>query len=200
MTTGRNAARRAGLGPASPPTTGPDGERRLARAFAAGDVDAVRRVYARYAGPVFTVAMGRLADRALAEEAVQEVFLKAWRARDAYDPGRELSPWLYMIARRTAADIARRERRRPATTPLVSAPVADDLGPEGDAWEAWQVRCALRDLRSEDRELIRLAHYLGLTHTEIAERTNLPIGTVKSRLHRAHRLLAQRLAHLRVIA
>jgi RNA polymerase sigma-70 factor, ECF subfamily len=180
-------------------TGGPEEDHELARRFVAGDVESVRRIYARYAGPVFTVAFSRLADRHLAEEAVQETFLKAWRARAGFDPHRRLSPWLYMIARRTAADIARREQRRPTTTPLPDTLAADD--PEhDDPWEAWQVRCALRDLSGDERELIRLTHYVGLTHSQIAERTGLPIGTVKSRLHRAHRRLAERLAHLRVIA
>jgi RNA polymerase sigma factor (sigma-70 family) len=179
---------------------GPEEDRDLARRFVAGEVESVRRIYARYARPVFTVAFSRLADRHLAEEAVQETFLKAWRARATFDPDRSLSPWLYMIARRTAADIARREQRRPTTTPLSATLAADDPEQEGDPWEAWQVRCALRDLGGDERELIRLTHYVGLTHSQIAERTGLPIGTVKSRLHRAHRRLAERLAHLRVIA
>ena len=180
-------------------TGGAEEESGLARRFAAGDVEAVRRIYARYAGPVFTVTFSRLADRDLADEAVQETFLKAWRARAAFDPDRSLSPWLYMIARRTAADMARRQQRRPATTPVPETLVGDDPERAGDPWEAWQVRCALRDLGDDERELIRLTHYLGLTHSQIAERTGLPIGTVKSRLHRAHRRLAERLAHLRVI-
>jgi RNA polymerase sigma factor (sigma-70 family) len=181
-------------------TGGPEEDRDLARRFVAGDVESVRRIYARYAGAVFTVAFSRLADRDLADEAVQETFLKAWRARATFDPDRNLSPWLYMIARRTAADMARGERRRPATTPLPPTLAADDPEQRGDPWEAWQVRCALRDLPGDERELIRLTHYVGLTHSQVAEQTGLPIGTVKSRLHRAHRRLAQRLAHLRVIA
>jgi RNA polymerase sigma factor (sigma-70 family) len=177
-------------------TGGAAEDRDLARRFVAGEAESVRRIYARYAGPVLTVALSRLADRDLAEEAVQETFLKAWRARATFDPERSLGPWLYMIARRTAADLARGERRRPATTPLPAALAADEPD-HGDPWEAWQVRCALRDLSGDERELIRLTHYVGLTHSQIAERTGLPIGTVKSRLHRAHRRLAERLAHLR---
>jgi RNA polymerase sigma-70 factor, ECF subfamily len=176
-----------------------DTDRQLAEMFAAGDRDAVPRLYARFAGPVLTIAMARLRLRHLAEEAVQETFLKAWRARDQFEPGRSLSPWLYSIARRTAVDIARRERRRPQTSPLAAADDAVEAADLEEAWDAWQVRCALRDLRSEERELIRLTHYVGLTQTQIAERTGLPVGTVKSRIHRAHRQLARQLAHLRVI-
>jgi RNA polymerase sigma factor (sigma-70 family) len=103
---------------------------------------------------------------------------------------------LYAIARRVALDIGRRERRRPATTPLRPSTPAPD-GPTLDqAWEAWQVRCALRDLPADERELIWLTHYVGLTQSQIADRLGLPLGTVKSRSHRAQRLLAERLAHL----
>ena len=64
-------------------------------------------------------------------------------------------------------------------------------------WEAWQVREALSGLPPKERDLIRLTHYVGLTHSQIAERLELPIGTVKTRIHRAHRRLAERLDHLR---
>lgn len=149
------------------------------------------------------MAASRLGDRDLAEEAVQDTFVKAWRAAPTFDPARGLAPWLYAIARRAAADIARREGRRPTTMPLPATdvgPLAHD-GPALDqAWEAWQVRTALRDLPGDERELLRLAHYVGLSQSEIADHLGLPIGTVKSRTHRAHRRLAERLAHLRVTA
>lgn len=172
-------------------------DRELARRFAARDADSVRQLYARWAGPVLTVALGWLRDRDLAEEAVQETFVKAWRAAGGFDPQRDLGPWLYTIARRVAIDIGRRARRRPATTPL-PASVAAPGGPTLDqTWEAWQVRGALRHLPADERELIRLTHYLGLTRSQVAERLGVPLGTVKSRIHRAHDHLAERLAHLR---
>jgi RNA polymerase sigma-70 factor (ECF subfamily) len=172
-------------------------ERELARRFAAGDVGALREVYDRYAGAVLTVALQRLGHRQLAEEAVQDTFVKAWRAADRFDADRELSPWLYEIARRAAADIARRERRRPATTALPPDLAAAEACSLDAAWETWQVRCALRDLPVDERELVRLTHYVGLSQSQIAERLGLPLGTVKSRLHRAHHRLAGVLAHLR---
>jgi RNA polymerase sigma-70 factor, ECF subfamily len=172
-------------------------DRELARRFAARDADSVRQLYARWAGPVLTVALGWLRDRDLAEEAVQETFVKAWRAAGSFDPQRDIGPWLYTIARRVAIDTGRRARRRPATTSLPASVAAPD-GPSLDqTWEAWQVRCALRDLAGDERELIRLTHYVGLTQSQIAERLGLPLGTVKSRSHRAHHHLAERLAHLR---
>lgn len=180
------------------PTTTPDAQRGLERRFAAGEADAIREVYAQYAGAVFTVVLSRLGDRRLAEEAVQDVFVKAWRSRARFDPRRSLSPWLYEIARHAAADVARREDRRPRTTGLSSVVLAQgDADAIVDAWEAWQVRCALRDLPRAERELVRLVHYDGMTHEQIAALLTIPLGTVKSRLYRAHRRLAAWLGHLR---
>lgn len=176
----------------------PDGE--LARRFAAGDTGAVREMYARWSGPVYTVAISRLGYRHLAEEALQETFVKAWQAYDSFDPRRGLGPWLYTIARRVALDIARRERRRPITTTLSDTAEAPDATTLSQAWEEWEVRCALRDLPGDERELVRLTHYVGLSQSQIADQLGLPIGTVKSRIHRAHRRLADRLGHLRVTA
>ncbi len=154
-------------------------------------------LYARYSGPVLTVAMSRLEDRALAEDAVQETFVKAWQKAATFDPTRELSPWLYQIARRTASDTRRREQRRPVTTTSgLVEPIVDEDLTFGDAWERWEVRRALDELPPEEHELLRLAHYEQLSQAEMAQRFGVPVGTVKSRLHRAHRRLAARLIHL----
>jgi len=167
----------------------------LARRFAGGHRDAVRELYARFGGPIFTVAYSVLRDRALATEAVQMTFLKAWDARDRFDANRPLAPWLYSIARRTAIDVARSERRHVSTelrdTDATTAP------PMEQAWEAWQVRLAVDRLEPREREIVRLHHFEQLTHDEIATRLAIPIGTVKSRSHRAHQRLARALNHLR---
>lgn len=164
--------------------------------FVAGDAAAVRAIYARYAGPILTVAMGTLAKRELADEVVQTTMLKAWRAAASFDPSRDLAPWLYAIARRVAIDVYRREKRA-----AVPAELSDDqvvvvpLSFER-TWEAWEVRSALEQLPPDERDVVRLAHFIGMTHGEIAEQLGVPIGTVKSRSHRAHRRLAALLAHV----
>jgi len=178
-----------------------DRDRVLDIRFASGDRDVVRDVYARYGGAIYTVALRRLGDPRLAEEAVQDTFVKAWRAASGFDPNRGgLSPWLYQIARRAAEDIARRESRQPATVTLV--PGAPGHGHEDgttpvDPWEAWQVRTALSDLPGDERELVRLTHYVGMTQSEIAERLGILLVTVKYWVNRAHRRLAACLTHLR---
>lgn len=174
-----------------------DEELALAQRFVAGRRDALREVYDRYGGAVHTAALAVLGDRQLAAEAAQVTFLKAWRSADRFDASRPLAPWLYSIARRAAIDVGRRERRHAGTGPLVeSDAVTTTLGIE-HAWEAWQVRSAVDRLGPDERDVVRLQHFEQLTHREIGERLGMPVGTVKSRSHRAHRRLARELAHLR---
>lgn len=165
------------------------------RRFCNGEPDAVRELYARYGRAVFSVAYRSLGDRGLAEEAVQQTFLQAWRGADRFDPDRDPAPWLYTIARRVAVDLYRRERRHqdPTRTDTEIAVLSPSF--EG-TWEAWEVRTALDQLTEEERAIMRATHYLGLTHQETAERLGLPVGTVKSRSFRAHQRLAGLLAHL----
>jgi RNA polymerase sigma-70 factor (ECF subfamily) len=165
------------------------------RRFHDGDSDAVRELYRDYGRAVFTVALRALGDRSLAEEAVQVTFLRAWRAADRFEVGRDPGPWLYAIARRVAIDLYRRERRHPAgdgTEPEIAIlPPAIE-----DTWETWEVRAALDRLPADERAVVRATHYLGMTHPEAAEQLGIPIGTVKSRSHRAYRRLAGMLSHL----
>ena len=166
------------------------------RRFQDGDPDAVRDFYNRYGRAVFTVAYRALGDRGLAEEAVQQTFLQAWRAAARFDPERDPAPWLYAIARRVAVDVYRRERRHESAEPDEPEMAVLSQSFEG-TWEAWQVRSALDRVPIDEREIVRATHYLGLTHEETAERLGIPVGTVKSRSYRAHRRLAGLLSHLR---
>jgi RNA polymerase sigma-70 factor (ECF subfamily) len=165
------------------------------RRFRDGDPEAVRAVYDRYSRPVFTVAIRALGDRSLAEEAVQQTFLQAWRASARFDPGRDPGPWLYAIARRVAVDLYRRERRHETERDEPEVAVLPQTF-EG-TWEAWEVRCALDRIPDDEREVLLATHFLGLTHDEAAERLGIPVGTVKSRSYRAHRRLAELLSHMK---
>ena len=156
----------------------------------------MRAVYSRFAGPILTVALGTLGKRDLADEVVQTTMLKAWRAAASFDPSRELAPWLYAIARRVAIDVYRREARVATPEELRDDQAAAVPLSFERTWEAWEVRCALDRLPPDEREVVRLAHYLGMTHTEIAERLDVPVGTVKSRSNRAYKRLARLLAHV----
>ena len=172
-----------------------DDDTELNSRFALGDEAAVRAVYQRYGGAMFAIARSMLPSRELAAECVQEAFVKAWRGSRSFDPTRELRPWLATITRRVAVDVYRREAR---TRSDPFAEVDDTVVPIAfeRTWEAFEVRAALDQLPGDEREVVRLAHFEGLTHSEIAERLRVPVGTVKSRSFRAHRRLAERLSHL----
>lgn len=171
--------------------------------FRAGDPDAVRAVYREYGGLVFAVAHRVLGDRALAEDAAQQAFVQAWRAAHTFDAARDLAPWLATIARRAAIDVHRREAVRAHRS--IDEVGAHDPGALAVAdgadrvFEVWAVRSAIDDLPREERDVVRLQHLDGLTHSQIADRLGIPVGTVKSRSNRAHRRLAGRLGYLREV-
>jgi len=165
-------------------------------AFRDGDVAALGAVYDRYSRAVWSVAVSVLRDRVLAEDATQEVFLRAWRASSTFDPARGLTPWLFTITRRTAVDVLRREARPTQGGHVAEEDAAVRMPGIEHAYETWQVRVALDELPEDERSVVRMAHFEEMTHREIAAALDVPIGTVKSRSHRAHRRLAERLAHL----
>jgi RNA polymerase sigma factor (sigma-70 family) len=167
--------------------------------FRAGDPAAVRAVVRAYGGLVFAVAVRVLGDRSLAEDAAQQAFVQAWKAASHFDPSRELGPWLATIARRAAIDLQRREATRTRLARVDEPTVVVQSVPESAerAYDVWAVREAVDGLPAEEREVVRLQHLEGLTQVEVAERLGIPLGTVKSRAHRAHARLAGRLGHLR---
>lgn len=169
---------------------------RLAGRFAAGDEDGFAAVYTTFRGPVFGMAVTMLADPGLAEEATQQAFIGLWRGRARFDPARDLAAWVFGVARKAAIDVYRRERRGPATTAGEAPEVPVEPVSQERLWEAWQVRRAVEQLPADEAAVVRLAHYFQLTHSEIAARLDVPVGTVKSRSHRAHRRLAAALGHL----
>lgn len=164
--------------------------------FRSGDPDAVRVVYRELAPMVFAVTYRVLGSRELAEEATQETFVKAWRAAASFDPTRDPKPWLATIARRTAIDLHRRTARRP-TVPLDEAATPAAPVDEDATVDLWAVREAVEELPEVERTVMRLQHLEGLSQPEIATRLGVPVGTIKSRSFRAHRMLAARLGHLR---
>lgn len=168
-------------------------EREVLARFTEGDEEAVKAIYERFSGAVYALAMNVLRDHGRAADATQQTFVKAWRSAKSFDANRPIAPWLFAIARRTAIDIYRKERRRfPSDTLTVS-----EDGPSMEAiWEVFEVRAALDQLSDEERQVMQLSHFDGLTHREIAERLDIPIGTVKSRSHRAHVRLVEFLEHL----
>jgi RNA polymerase sigma-70 factor (ECF subfamily) len=168
-------------------------DREVLERFRIGDEAAVKAVYDRFGGSVFALSMSILGEHGLAADATQQTFIKAWRAATTYDPERSFGPWIYAIARRTAIDIYRKRSRI-----VVSDEVDVPVFPPGleTAWEVFEVRSALDRLSDEERIVVKLSHFDGLTHIEISEQLGIPVGTVKSRSHRAHQRLVELLRHV----
>ena len=169
--------------------------------FRAGESDAVRAVYREYGRLVYAVCRNQLGSPQLAEEAAQQTFLKAWRSASTVEPGRDLAPWLATIARRTAIDVYRQESREKSSAlddvPVAHPALVQDAVAIERTYYVWQVRQAMDELPDDERSIVQLQHLEGLTQTAVAERLNLPVGTVRSRSYRAHKKLAARLGHLR---
>jgi RNA polymerase sigma-70 factor, ECF subfamily len=153
--------------------------------------DELRELYRRYAGELFGFASNALGDREQAEEVVQDVFAQLWRHAGEYDQRRaSVRTWLYAIARNRIVDAHRRAAARPKHADEDSLDSAAEIDASLDqAVLRWQITAALSRLSPAHREVIRLAHYGGLTMREIAERTGIPLGTVKSRTSYALRSL-----------
>jgi RNA polymerase sigma-70 factor, ECF subfamily len=171
-------------------------DRDLAIRFPSADDAVLRDVYARFGGAVYTVALSILGDPGRAADVVQSTFVNAWQAAARFNPDQELAPWLYTIARRQAIDAYRRERRTHPHDAADFDETAAAVTLEA-TWEAWQVRIALDQLPDDERQVVRLSWFDGLAHAEIADKLGIPVGTVKSRSHRAHRKLAELLAYVR---
>jgi RNA polymerase sigma-70 factor (ECF subfamily) len=167
----------------------------LAR-VAAGDAAAVRECIARYGGLVWSIA--RKFEAADAEDAVQEIFLELWRSAARFDPAvASEATFIAMIARRRLIDRQRTRRRRPTTEQLPELPQIVDEGSRPDATaEAAKAAAALDQLRPEQRQAVVLATCHGLSHSEIAAKTGMPLGTVKAHVRRG--LLSIRAALLGV--
>jgi RNA polymerase sigma factor (sigma-70 family) len=170
-------------------------------AFRRRDPAAVRTMYREYGRLVYAIAHRVLGRHDLAEDAVQQTFVNAWRAADRFDVERDPAAWLATIAKRVAVDIYRSEARRPATAlgdVALSDPAVVTLPPDVDKLDAvWHVRRAIDALEPDEATIVRLQHLDGLTHTEISDKLGIALGTVKSRSHRAHRKLGRLLGHLR---
>lgn len=156
---------------------------------ARADKAAFARLYAYFA-PRLKAYLVRLGlEQSQAEELAQEVMVAVWRKAASFDRRQaSVSTWIYRIARNRRIDLFRREKRAeldaydPALQP--SAPAAPDAGAEAADRET-QVRLAMADLTEDQRDLVRAHFYEDLSHSQIAERMGMPLGTVKSRLRLA---------------
>jgi RNA polymerase sigma-70 factor, ECF subfamily len=169
--------------------------------MARGDQDALGELYDRHGRLVYSLALRIVRDQSDAEDVVQEVFSQAWRLASRYDAARgTVLGWLLTLSRSRAIDRVRARKSRPEPTAdetlLETLPATLVPADELMSWagQAQQIRTALEGLSILQRNAIELAFFEGLTHAEIAERLELPLGTVKTRIRQGLLTLRERLA------
>jgi RNA polymerase sigma-70 factor (ECF subfamily) len=156
--------------------------------------DGVRAVYAAHGPELYRFAFRSLGDRGLAEEAVQETFVRAWQAADRFDDALgSLRTWLFAIIRNVVIDLSRARAVRPQIATQSDPQEVIVLDDEIEqVLVAWQVEEALRMLSDEHRDALVEVHYKGRSYHEVAGERSVPVGTMKSRVYYA--LKAMRLA------
>jgi RNA polymerase sigma-70 factor (ECF subfamily) len=162
-------------------------DRELMKQIGQGEQYALMELYARYGNAVYGLALHVLHDTGLAEEVTQDTFLKVWKQSERWDADKgKLSSWLLTVARHTAIDRYRKlQRRPPAGIPLEDVELS--LGQmalvDTPQWADGQLLARLLEqLPPEQAQLIQLAFFHGMSHSELAESLGLPLGTVKTRL------------------
>jgi RNA polymerase sigma factor (sigma-70 family) len=157
----------------------------LVALVARSDDTALAELYDRYGRVAYGLARKILRDDALAEDAVQEAFLAAWRSAPRFVPERaKASTWLLTLVHRRAVDLVRREERRRAES-LGEQVEAVESPTDETVWlryERERVQGALKRLPDQQREALELAYYGGFTQSELADRLGQPVGTIKSRM------------------
>jgi RNA polymerase sigma factor (sigma-70 family) len=151
------------------------------------DERAIEALHARYSGPLYSLAYQVTGADRYAQEVVQEVFVAVWKDAGRYDPARgALASWLFALARHKAIDLVRKEanvRRHTADVDLELREADDDVDQE--AWLRLRrdtVRAAITQLPEAQRIAVELAFFAGLTHVEVAEKLDIPLGTAKTRI------------------
>ncbi len=157
-----------------------------------GDADAFELIYDRHSTVAYSLAHRICGRRGLAEDVVQEAFLSLWHRRDRYEAGRgEVRSWLLQIVHNSAIDRLRRsdvhERRRASAEGIEDRLEAPDRPDEEveQREQATVVRRVLEALPDEQRRVVELAYFCGLSHRQIAEKLEQPVGTVKGRMRLA---------------
>lgn len=166
----------------------PAPERRILERMAAGDGDALRELYDLHGRAVYSLAVRILRSQPDAEDIVQEVFVQAWRQAARYDATRgTVVGWLLMQAKSRSIDRLRARKARPEQADDAQRPEPVDTGVSADVQvvrveQAQRVKEALERLPVLQKTALELAYYEGLTHVEIAEQLEQPLGTVKTRI------------------
>jgi RNA polymerase sigma-70 factor (ECF subfamily) len=155
----------------------------LVSAIRSGDEQAMAQLYERYSPIVYSVALRVLGDTGAAEDVVQEVFMQLWRNPDVFDATRgSLPAWLAVITRNRAIDSLRKRRPETDISDVVVSVEPDLAGSAELSCALEKIRGVLGGMPPPQRSALEMAFFEGLTHTEIAERTGEPLGTIKTRI------------------
>jgi len=174
----------------------------LVKLIADAHTDAIQELYDRYNRLVFSVALTVLGDRAVAEEATLDVFVRVWQGAKTYRPDRaKVNTWLIAITRHHAIDILRWQNSRPDVKSLSLNDVSLSNGtavPDTEArveisLQRARIRSAVAQLPAEQRQALVLAYFKGYTHQQIAEVLKQPLGTIKTRIRLAMQKLRETL-------
>jgi RNA polymerase sigma-70 factor (ECF subfamily) len=174
----------------------------LIRRMVEADETALGALYDRWARSLYSLVLHLLRDPDEAEDVVEETFWQAWRKADSYEPARgAVSTWLLTIGRRKALDRLRAKKRHKEDPIGNDRTFADIASPSPDPSQDVEgselrehVRAALRELPAEQREVLELGYFNGLSQTEIADATGQPLGTVKTRMRLAMQKLREPLS------
>lgn len=175
-----------------------------------GSQEAFRELVVRFERPVYSLIARMVQDPAMAEDLAQEAFVKAYRSLRSYDASRKLSSWLFKIAHNTAIDYLRKsvldvvsleapleEEGRGGLAAVLADPSVENPAAAVERRDmARFLERAIGRLRPEYREAVVLFYLEGASYQEICEVTGLPLGTVKTNLHRARKELAQEMSDL----
>ena len=168
------------------PQTSADDDASLLASVQAGEPNAMATLYDRYSRLVYSVALRVLSDPASAEDVVQEVFMQIWRNPDSFIAARgSLGGWLAIVSRNRSIDGLRRKR---PSTPIDDVAIASSTNVADEAERNTMMeraRGVILQLPREQRKTLEMAFFDGLTHSEIAEMTGDPLGTVKTRIRSA---------------
>jgi RNA polymerase sigma-70 factor (ECF subfamily) len=189
---------RRGLGQGSPDARG-DGEQ-LGERLARRDESALEEAYAAY-GPSVRAYLRRYVGPDQADDVLQRTFLDVWRSAGRYDPSQRFTGWLFTIAHRRAVDTLRAPSHSVVDVDALRELMGEDGRDTVDRYtDAAEVRHAMARLPEHEQETLRLAYFEDLTQAEIAQVTNVPIGTVKARSSRGLRRLAEYLRAMEEVA
>ncbi len=168
--------------------------------IAARDPEALGTFYDVFAGRLLSVARRVLNDAAMAEDVLQEVFVQIWERANSYDPGRgNVFTWAVVMTRNRAIDRYRSRQRSVHILERVAAQTIDTVEeqPQADPDRDAGLRSAVAELTSEQRTVIELAFFGGMTQSQIAEQLKKPLGTVKANIRRGMLKLRDRLQNYR---